>query len=247
MTETNPDESGGFLDRVDDVVDVVLGEDLAIPETTDPWERRQQALESWTAILMGIAAFLTAWASFQAGQWSGAQSDLQSEASVVRSDAGRAEAAAIRTELVDSQMWLSWVQAVSQRDEARTAFLRARFSPVLSVAQDAWLAPVTVDPAGVPRSIPAGTPMDQPVYVVPERVLSTQLTAKAEATLAEADLASSHSTSFVLLVVLLAMALFFGSIATKFDNPKIQVAMIGGSILLLAFCTIRMLMLPELF
>jgi hypothetical protein len=82
---------------------VVLAEDIE-PAPEDAWERRQRLLDSWTAILLAIAAVATAWASFQASQWSGAQSDNQSASAMARSDAGRASSEATAAQIVDSPM-----------------------------------------------------------------------------------------------------------------------------------------------
>jgi hypothetical protein len=59
MADTKPEDKDGILDDVGDVLDDVLGEDMA-PEPEDPWERCGRILDSWTAIILGIAALLTA-------------------------------------------------------------------------------------------------------------------------------------------------------------------------------------------
>ena len=72
-----PDDDG-VLDDLGEFVDVVLGEDLVPQDPEDPWEKRQRILDSWTAVILALAAVATAWATFQASQWSGAQADAQS-------------------------------------------------------------------------------------------------------------------------------------------------------------------------
>jgi hypothetical protein len=246
MTQPSQDDHDDLLDKVADVVDDVMGEDLEPPKPEDPWERRQRILDSWTAILLGIAALATAWATFQASQWSGVQSDAQSSAAISRSDAGRTQTEASRAEIVDSQMWLDWLNAVGAGQSAKASFLRARFSPPLDAGQKQWLAGVTVDASGMPSVVPPGTPMDQAAYVIPEQVKADELAAAAETKLAEADRASRNGTRFVVLAVVLALVLLCASIATKFPSPKLQVALISVSMLLLVFCFVRLLLLPEL-
>ncbi len=245
MTEPASDDDS-LLERVGEVVEDVLGEDLEPPEPENRWERRQRILDSWTAIILAVAAVAATWASFQASQWSGAQSDAQSASAIQRSDAGRAESEATSAEIQDSQMWLSWLGAVGNGQSERAAFFRQRFSPPLTVAQDAWLGTVPTDASGTPTAVPLGTPMDLPAYVVPAQVEADQLGTQAEASLAEADQASSNSTRFVLLAVVFALALFFASIATKFSEPKLQVLLVMTSLVLLGFGIIRMLILPQL-
>ena len=238
-------ESEGLFGALDDVVDVVLADDIAPAEPEDPWERRQRLLDSWTAIILALAAVATAWATFQAGEWAGAQSDAQSVSAIQRSDANRAASDATTEEILNSQMWLSWLNAVGNGQKERATFLSKRFSPELAKAQKAWLSSARADGQGKPAAIPPGTPFDLPTYIVPSRVQAEALAAKAEASLAEADQASENASRFVQLAVLLAMVLFFASVATKFGAPKTQVLLILLSVLILGYCILRMVLLPQ--
>jgi hypothetical protein len=69
--------------------------------------------------------------------------------------------------------------------------------------------------------------------------------AKAEALLVYADTAATYSTKFVLLAVMLALVLFFASVATKFSGPKVQVMLTVMSLLLLLISLARMAVLPQ--
>jgi hypothetical protein len=240
---TDDDES--VLEQLSEVVDVVLADDLEPAAPEDPWERRQRILDSWTAIILAVAAVATAWASFQASQWSGVQSDAQSASAIARADAGRSATEATADTIIDSQMWLEWVNAVDSGQKARAAFLDNRFSPALKVAHADWLKGVQLDANGVPVVVPDGTPLTLESYVVAARVDSDAATSTAESLLSDADRASSNSTRFVLLAVLLALVLFFASIAMKFSRPKIQVLLTLLSMLLLVVCLVRVLMLPQ--
>jgi len=247
MTSTPAEDDSGILDDLGEVVDVVLGEDLAPPEPEDPWERRQRLLDSWTAIILAVAAVATAWASFQASQWSGAQSDAQSASAIARADAGRSATAATQQVIIDSQMWLSWIDAVNAGDRRKAGFLDDRFSPPLKAAQAEWVSGAKLDVNGVPVVIPPGTPLDLPSYVVPEQVAADRDADRAEALLADADVAATNSTKFVLVAVLLALTLFFASIATKFTRPKVQVLLTLVSLAILVVGIVRLLAVRQYF
>jgi len=242
-TDTDVDDEG-VLEKVDHLVDEMLGTDIVPVEPEDPWEHRQRVLDSWTAIILAIAAVATTWASFQASQWSNAQSDAQSASAIQRSDANRAASEASSQTVVDAQMWVSWVEATANRQRGRADFLRARFSPALDKSQKEWLGDVPLNADGIPVRIPDGTPLNLSSYVVPAQVQADNYSNKAEDSLREADEASNTSTRYVMLAVLFALVLFFASVATKFTSPKIQVALILMSLVLLATTCVRMFLLP---
>ena len=244
-TDTDTDvEDEGVLEKVDHLVDEMLGTDIVPDEPEDPWEHRQRVLDSWTAIILAIAAVATTWASFQASQWSNAQSDAQSASAIQRSDANRAASEASSQTVVDAQMWISWVEATANKQKDRAGFLRDRFSPALDKAQKEWLGGVTVDSDGNPSRVPDGTPLNLSDYVVPAQGQADNYSSNAEDSLREADEASNTSTRYVMLAVLFALVLFFASVATKFTSPKIQVALILMSLVLLVTTCVRMFLLP---
>jgi hypothetical protein len=235
------------LEQLGDVVEVVMADDITLADPESKWERYQRILDSWLAVILAVAAVATAIASFQASQWSGAQSDAQSASSIARADAGRAATKATADTIIDSQMWLSWVSAIDAGQQAKADFLDNRFSPALRTAQQEWLRGVQVDANGQPTVVPPGTPLDLPEYAVPAQLESDRQSATAESKLAEADRASSNSTRFVLLAVLLALVLFFASVATKFSKPKLQIGLTLVSLVLLVTCTVRLIFLPQLW
>ena len=58
---------------------------------------------------------------------------------------------------------------------------------------------------------------------------------------------TSRSTQFVLIAVLLALVLFFASVATKFGNPKLQVLLTSVALGLLVLGILRVVLLPNTF
>lgn len=244
MAEIEKGSDDSVREKVDNLVDEMLGTNIAPDEPEDPWQRRQRLLDSWTAIILAAAAVATTWVSFQSSQWSNAQSDFQSASAIQRSEANRAASEASSQSVVDSQMWISWVEAVGSGQPQRAGFLRDRFSPALDQAQKEWLGSVPVDSDGNPSWVPDGTPLDLPSYVVPAQMLADDASDKAEANLVAASEASGTSTRYVMLAVLFALVLFFASVATKFSSPKIQVALILVGLVLLFTTGVRMALLP---
>jgi hypothetical protein len=237
-----PDD-GGLLE---DVVDEILGENLPPPEPEDAWERRQRVLDATTAVILSVAAIGTAWATFQASQWSSEESDAVSASSAARSKAIQATSHAARTEQLDTTIWLQWLSAFRAGDSAQAKFLRERFRPGLLRAHNVWVAKAVVGPGGEVISAPAGTPFTEPEYVIPDAVRADTLSAEAENQLAASRHAASRSTKYVLVVVVLALVLFFAGIATKFRNPKIQAGLVALALVACAFGFVRMLIMRQL-
>ena len=237
-----PDD-GGLLE---DVVDEILGENLPPPEHEDPWERRQRVLETTTTVILSLAAVATAWATFQATQWTTAESDAVSASSVARSKAIEATSHATRTEQLDTTIWLQWLSAFRVGDEAQARFLRERFRPALLRAHKIWVAKAVVAPDGKVISAPAGTPFTEPQYVVADAVRADDLSAEAEHQLAVSERASSMRTRYVVVALVFALVLFFAGIATKFRHPKLQAALVALALVCGAFGLVRMLTMRQL-
>jgi hypothetical protein len=244
-TPDGADAERSLVDRVEDLVDEVLAEDLAPPEPPGPWERRQQRLDSWTAVLLALAAVATTWATFQATQWNEVQAEAQATSAILRSDANRAASDASSERVVDSQLWLSWLVAVANGQDNRATFYAERFSPALDRAQREWLALNPGATAQDPTTAPTGTPLDLPSYRPPGEIRSEALSQEAEDQLRQADTAAGTGTAFVLTSVVFALCLFFGSVATKFSRPKVQALLVLLAIALLAGGLLRVVTLPH--
>jgi len=236
-------DDGGFLD---DVADEILGDDLPPRGPEDPWERRQRVVDATTAVILSLAAVGTAWATFQASQWSSKESDAVAASSVARSKAIQATSHGTRTEQLDTTIWLQWLSAFRAGDKEQARFLRERFRPGLLKAHKVWIAKAVVAPNGKVISAPAGTPFTEPEYVVPDAARADELSAEAESQLADSRHAASMSTKFVLVVVLLALVLFFAGIATKFRNPKLQAALVAFALVFCVFGFVQILMMKQL-
>lgn len=199
-----------------------------------------------TALILAVAAVATAWATFQASQWSGAQSDAVAASSTARTESVRYASAAGQTEQVDTAVWLQWLEAVSSKDTRRAAFLRDRFRPGLAAAHRSWVAKAVVSPSGTIVEVPPGTPFSEPQYNVAAQTKADALSAEAEKDLAESQVDADRSTKFVTNALVLALVLFFAGIATKFRNPKIQALLVMLAIMLGVVGVIRLLTLPQL-
>jgi hypothetical protein len=147
---------------------------------------------------------------------------------------------------VDASIWIEWQKAVLLGREDFAGFIYDRFSPELDEAQDTWFGRALRDEDGNPVNgkLPKGTPMALDSYVPPGQEKSEELSTRAEELVAESAVYGQTSAKYTLLTIMFALVLFFGSVATKFTGPKIQLALGSLAVILLLSAVVRMLLLP---
>lgn len=207
-------------------------------------ERVAAALDVAVAVLMAAAAVMTAWATYQGSQWDGVAADARSQSALLRSDAGRAAADAVTQTVVDSQLWTAWEEASLARNLDRAEMIRFRFSPELEGAHRAWLGGRPVDADGNPLTVPTGSALNLDSYLPAGQRKAEDLAVQAETALSRADTAGGVSGRYVLQAVLLAMVLFFASVAVKFRSLWIQASLTLLAVAMLAVVAVRMSGLP---
>jgi hypothetical protein len=202
---------------------------------------RDDRVEVVAAILLALATVLSAWGAYQATRWGGEQADQYAQSSALRADAGRHAATASRQLQLDVASFIAWSQAKASKNTALADFLSARFRAEFVPAFQAWLTGAPADAQGVP----SGTPFDQPTYALAEQTKSDQLTAQADAALAEAQRANQISDDFVLTAVLFASVLFFAGTAPKFRPPMLRWGMIAMAVLIFGVGLVVEFSLPQ--
>jgi hypothetical protein len=185
----------------------------------------QDRWDALAAIVLALAAVLSAWAAYQSTRWSGEQANAYAESSALRAAAGQHGTAASRQIQIDVSTFLGWSEAMTAGDRAQADFVRERFRPELTPAFEAWLAT-----APSPGELPPGTPFTMPQYVLAEQGTADDLNAQADARLADAQEFNQVADDFVLVAVVFASVLFVAGIASRFRQPRIR----GGLSLLAA-------------
>jgi ferric-dicitrate binding protein FerR (iron transport regulator) len=206
-------------------------EDLAAAKATTAarLDRRFELLE---AILLAVAAILTAWSAFQATKWGGVQADSYSRAGAARTESVRGSTRAGQLSAVDVDTFTSWLAALGADERAgvesglvedgytpqpgtESAFLYERFRPEFRTAFDAWLA---TSPRTNPSAPP--TPFAMPEYRVDEAEQAAALEQQAEEFSAVARQANQRGDNYVLMTIMFALVLVLVGIGTKMDTVK---------------------------
>jgi hypothetical protein len=190
-------------------------------------ERRR---ELTAAVLLALATVATAWAAYQARQWTGEQSQGYSRATAARIEGDRAAAFANRQVQIDVATFIAWIDARAQDRTALARFYRARFRPEFRPAFAAWLATRPLQDGAA-----AATPFALPQY----RLASTRRAQRLEATAAAASDgakdANERADNYMLAVVLCASSLAFAGFTIKVGASAAASMVLGlGCLFLLA-------------
>jgi hypothetical protein len=215
-------------------------------------DRRFELLE---AILLAVAAILTAWSAFEATKWGGVQADNYSRAGAARTEAVGASTRAGQLTTIDVDTFTSWLAALGADERAgvesglddnrytplpgtESAFLYERFRPEFRTAFDAWLATSPRTNAAAPP-----TPFAMPEYQVAEAERAAALEQQAEESSAVARQANQRGDNYVLMTIMFALVIVLVGIGTKMDTVKARtllfavatVALVAAAVIVLTF------------
>jgi hypothetical protein len=192
-----------------------------------PYARRRDWFEIVATVLLSLAAVAIAWSGYQATRWNGEQAKAASRTNAIRIDAARASSLASAQTQVDVATFVQWIDARATGDTALASFYRERFRREFKPAFAAWLA---TRPLSNPDAPP--TPFAMRQYRLASAAEAARLDAAAEASSATVRRYIQRASNYVLGVVLLSVALFFGGMSAKLDVPGVRKAMLAvGSLL----------------
>jgi hypothetical protein len=191
-------------------------------------------LDLVVAVVLAVAALMTAWSAYQSAKWGSVQSASYSAAGAARTESSRASTLAGQQLIIDVQLFTDWLEALEEEEgqvlsseytpdpEAYSGFLYARFRPEFRPAVQAWLAE---DPATNVDAPPSPFAMEE--YVQAARVEALDLEETADAAAARALSAIDRKDSYVLVTVMCSSVLFLGGVGSKLSSPGARVVMLG--------------------
>jgi hypothetical protein len=199
-------------------------DNLKIPEKGIP------KMDLIFAIILLIATLSTAFCVYQATRWNGIQAIDFGDASKLRTESVRASNAANSQEIVDVQVFLSWVNAVSKNDMVQANFIQERFRDEFRPAFNAWIAT-----ANKTNPIPLGTPFELPEYALAKYNESARLEEQATASFNSGKDANTNGDMYISNTVLFAIVLFFCGIYTRWESIRIRRGILLMTILVFSF------------
>ena len=191
--------------------------------------RTERRLEIVSTVLLALATVATAWAAYQARQWTGEQSLGYSKATAARIAVNRASAVANRQVQIDVATFIQWVDARESGRDRLADFYRARFRDEFKPAFDTWLAASPFENPDAPK-----TPFELTQYRLKASAEAERLEASAAAGSERAAAANQRADNFTLALVLFASSLFFAGISTKLGSIRARTATLAlGCVLFL--------------
>jgi hypothetical protein len=191
-----------------------------------------------TTALMGLISILTAWSGYSGAHWSNETSKLLTIANATRASAIKASTAADHLVAIDINIFTEWLNAFMQGNTQLANYYRAHMRAEAQPAFNAWLAQDPVNNPDAPIS-----PFIMPEYVLQQQVEADRLEALYNEILDQAVEASNTSSQYLLTTVILALALFFAGLATRFGLIKIEWVFVVLAVLALGYGIITLIML----
>lgn len=201
-------------------------------------QRVQRIIEMVILVLLATATVSSAWCVYEASAWGNVQMENVGAIALLQAQSIRLTDDDNTLRTIDVTMFLSWVQAASEKQTGRMAFLEDRFRDEFGPAFDEWLQSAN------PGEIPLGTPFSLPGYSLKTSRELEQLKHNMSESLDNIRQANANSDSYVLTTVFGALVLFFAGVAGKWKWPVVTLVFIGIAVIFLVIVLQRIFTLP---
>jgi len=204
--------------------------DIAPTQASEPGTSFKDRVEQIIAIMLGLAAIVTAWTAFQGSQLGDKVQESFSEGIRASDQASQEYNTAVATDNRDQAIFLEYAKALVAEDEVTSTYIyESLMSPELAAAIDWW---VEQPDEGGPDS-----PFveENPNWDDSSWAAAAELEAQAQAYFDEAKDADANGDDFDLLEVIVTLSLFLFGVASLVRQQKIQVALAGVGCVILVY------------
>lgn len=192
-----------------------------------PAEQSTDFKQIIAAVILGIAATLTAFAAYRAALTDGNALQGYTNSQLHLNDANAFYSQGNTTVASDQALFVQFAVANQEGQTDLAAYLTTLMRPEMQAAVEWWIA---TDAAQTPFDEIEGNP-----YEVADFAEASDLEVQAKAAFEEGSSEDSKGDKFELAVVLFALTLFFGGIATLFRK-----ASVASALLLMATATLTL-------
>jgi len=197
-------------------------------------------MEVAIAMLLGLAAIVTAWCSFQASQLGDVVQKSYSEGIRAADAASQAYNSAITNDIRDQTLFLEFAKAAQAGDDETALYvLQTLMPPELSAAVEWWSS--QPDDAGLDSPfVDANPEWSDAAYQE-----AVALDESSQAYFDAADQADNDADAFDLLTVILTLALFFLGIAGLSRQRTVMIGLSAVGSAVLVFAIVRSIALGD--
>jgi hypothetical protein len=184
-------------------------------------------VEQVIAVMLGLAAIITAWTAFQSSQLGDKVQESFSEGIRSSDQASQEYNTAIATDNQDQAIFLEYAKALVAEDEVTATYIQeSLMSPELAAAVQWWIEQ--------PDDTGPDSPEENPNWNDGSWTIAADLDVEAQEYFDSARQADADGDEFDLLEVIVTLSLFLFGIASLVRQQKIQVglAAVGGIILI---------------
>jgi hypothetical protein len=213
------------------------------PEKAAPEEETARGRERWlelsAVILLSLATLATAWSGYQAGLWSGVQSQDYAKASALRVRAEEQSVTGGQLHIGDLVLVNGWFNAIESHNPKLAADYRRRFRPAFQPVFKAWLAlhPLTN------RKAPPG-PTYMPQYRLAPYAAAAKLNARADRLFSEGTQAKTNDDRHILSTVFFAAVLFLAAVSLRVEWMRLRIVVLALGTVMFFGALVFVLTLP---
>lgn len=233
--------------------------------------RHFNTMELLTAILLGLAAIATAFASFQSALYGGRSIEGYSKANKIATEAAAERSRAVVEMAKDSSVDIEAMRLTLEGDDAPNTAAEDRNYFIATYLYSRQMSEAGYKALGLPaaaRSAETRSSETGMVEGLQEAVLekamekdladdanyqkemlakSQELSQQSEAVFMEGQTANQTGDKFQFAAVIFAIGLFFGGIAQVFRSNRMRQVILGAGALIFLVGTISLLRLPLIF
>lgn len=202
--------------------------------------RSTSRIEVIVAVLLGVAAVVTTWSSFQSGQLSGRVQSNFSQGIRIADEASQAYNTAVANDIRDRSLFLEFAKAAEADDEATAQYVfQTLMSPELAAAVEWW--------SDQPDESGFDSPFvdENPAWSNEAFETAQALDAEAQSQFDEAERIGGEADDFERLSVVLALALFFLGIAGLSRQRRVMLGLAACGSVIVLYALVRVMVLGD--
>jgi hypothetical protein len=214
--------------------------DISTADQIDSDTAFKDRLEQLIAIMLGLAAVITAWTAYQGNELGDSVQKSYSQGIRLFDNASQEFNRAIAIENQDELLFVEYTKSLISHDDTTASYIHETLmSPDLAKAVDWWL--------DQPEESAPDSPFvdENPEWTDEALVSAKAIDEEAQQSFDNAEKSDTEGDKFALLEVIVTLSLFLFGVASLVRQQRIQVALAGVGALILIYSIIMTISLGD--